>query len=65
MRQTDGMIFKAIYYDVICTSYAIICMSYAHRPPVSTYEVDAVIHVFVQLVSLLADICKFVKSKNH
>ena len=31
MRQTDGVIFEAIYYDVIRTSYTVIHMSYAHH----------------------------------
>ena len=44
MRQTDGVISEAIYYDVIQTSSTVVCMSYAHRLPVSTYEADAVIN---------------------
>ena len=39
MRQTDGVILEAIYYDVVHTSY--VC-----RPPASTYEADAVISPF-------------------
>ena len=46
MRQIDGVIFEAIYYDVVRTSSAIICMSYACHPPASTYEADAVISPF-------------------
>ena len=46
MRQTDGVIFEAIYYHVVCTSYAVVRMSYACRPLVSTYEADAVISPF-------------------
>ena len=38
MRQIDGVIFEAIYYDVICTSSA-----RCTRIVRSTYEADAVI----------------------
>ena len=43
MRQTDGVISEAIYYEVVHTLSAIVCMSYARHPPASTYEADAVI----------------------
>jgi len=43
MRQIDGVIFEAIYYDVVCTLSDVVRMLYAHRPPASTYEADAVI----------------------
>ena len=46
MRQTDGVISEAIYYDVIRMSSAIVRMSYTHRLPASTYEADAVISPF-------------------
>ena len=39
MRQIDGVIFEAIYYDVVR-------MSYVRHPPASTYEADAVISPF-------------------
>ena len=46
MRQTDGVILEAIYYDVIRTSSAIVRVSYACRLPASTYEADTVISPF-------------------
>ena len=58
MRQIDGVIFEAIYYDVVRTSSAIIRVSHAHRLPVSTYEADAIIcrsiyTVYMKVISLL------------
>ena len=44
MRQIDGVILEAIYYDVVHTSYA-------RRPPASTYEADAVIKTVEELTT--------------
>ena len=52
MRQTEGVILEAIYYDVVHTSSTVICVSYACRPPASTYEADAVI-VYIVLFGMI------------
>ena len=52
MRQTDGVILEAIYYDVVCTSSAVVRVLHARRLPASTYEADAVIGGQLTILSL-------------